>query len=222
MDPSKIMMVTYSQTYTYRSSLDDVNDNPNIILRRPLEFPEYQADYVVYLRSMDFSVFGGLEYVSNFLFANFPTLSPATLKLTESPVIPGEPTMSPQSNELADETTPPPTENFECNLCKPGQIGINADVILNGEVKTCVDVYSWFLETFRQGSLDCQDGQSRLDSVCCQDAWGVVTTQEPTPVPSQMFKKMRAVRHRIQLLNQQKMQSNQPKLLKRMTSDYQK
>jgi hypothetical protein len=184
MDPSKILMVTYSQVFTYRSSPDAVNDDPNIIMQRPLETSEYRADYVVFLRSMDFAAFGDLEYVSNFMYTVFPTRSPTTLKPTESPVMPGEPTAPPQSDQLTDETTLPPTENFGCNLCEPGQIGINADVIHNGEAKTCVDVYSWFLENFRQGSLDCQDGQSELNSVCCQDAEGSVTTQEPTPAPS--------------------------------------
>ena len=158
--------------------LDVVNYDPNFIMRRPLETPEYRADYVAYLRSMDFTNFGDLEYVSNFMYSEFPTLSPTTLMPTDSPVMPGEPTMPPQSDELTTETTPPPTENFGCNLCKPGQIGIDADVILNGEVQSCVDVYSYFLENFRQGSLDCQDAQSQLSSICCQDADGAVNVDD--------------------------------------------
>ena len=30
-----------------------------------------------------------------------------------------------------------------------------------------MDIYSWFLENYRQGSLDCQDGQKQLNSTCC-------------------------------------------------------
>ena len=180
MDPSKIIMVTYSQTYTYRLSLDFVNDDPNFIMRRPLETPEYRADYVAYLRSMDFTDFGDLEYVSNFMYSEFPTPSPTTLEPTGSPVLPGEPTMPPQSDELATETSPPPTENVGCSLCKPGQIGIDADVILNGEAQPCMDVYSYFLENFMLGSPDCQDAQSQLSSICCQDADGAENVDDAT------------------------------------------
>ena len=198
IDPSKIVMVTYSQTSTYRSSLDVVNDDdPIVIMRRPLETPEYRADYVVYMRSMDFTDFGGLEYVSNFMFTEFPSPAPTTLRPTESPVTPGEPTMPPRTDKPTAISTPPPTENYGCNLCRSGQVGVNADVILNGEVRTCMDVYSWFLENYRQGSLDCQDGQSQLNSVCCLDADGAedaenvqepvqepAETPEPSPAPS--------------------------------------
>jgi len=153
------VMVTYTQTSTYRSSADI--DDPNEIIRRPLETAEYRADYVTYLRSRDFADFGDLEYVSAFMFSEFPTASPTQLT---PPVV---------SDMTTPDTTLNPTEpgtkNFGCNLCRPGQIGVNADITFNGEEKSCVDIYSWFLEEYRQGSVDCQNGQKQLSSSCCAD-----------------------------------------------------
>ena len=76
---SSSVMVTYAQTATYRSLMEDGIDDPNSILQRPLETPEYRAKYVSYLQSMDFSDFENLEFVSAFMYSEFPTTSPTPL-----------------------------------------------------------------------------------------------------------------------------------------------
>lgn len=163
IDPSKTVMITYSQSSTYRSSPELTIEDPSVVMRLPLETSEYRAGYVNYLRSRDTTTFQNLEYASQFMFTEFPTAAPAgivTLKPTGSPVVPGEPTVSPTLN---------PTENFGCNLCKPGQYGVDTELMFNGEASTCSEVYNWFLQNYRQGSGACEDGQSQLSELCCRD-----------------------------------------------------
>ena len=189
IDLTKVIMITYSQTTTYRSSLVVINDDPNLIVRRPLETPEYRAEYVSYLRSANFDIFGDLEYVSRFLYTEFPTMAPSgtpTEEPSASPVLPGEPSSAPQTDApITSSPTdlPPtmhPTENFGCNLCKPGQYGVNADVIFNGEVSSCMEIYNWFLKNWRQGSGGCREAQDALSDVCCRDGVPVtMPTNEP-------------------------------------------
>ena len=189
IDPTKVIMITYSQSTTYRSSLVVINDDPNLIVRRPLETPEYRAEYVSYLRSANFDIFGDLEYVSRFLYTEFPTAAPSgvpTMEPSSSPVLPGEPSHAPQTDAPVTSSPtglPPtahPTENFGCNLCEPGQYGVNADVIFNGEVSSCMEIYNWFLKNWRQGSGGCREAQDALSDVCCRDGVPVtMPTNEP-------------------------------------------
>jgi len=166
IDPSKTVMITYSQSSTYRSPPDLVNEDPSIIMRLPLETSEYRADYVNYLRARDYATFQNLEYASQFFYTDFPTAAPVgivTTKPTGGPVVPGEPTVAP---------TLSPTEDFGCNLCEPGQAGVDAELMFNGEPSTCMEVYNWFLTTYHQGSGPCQEGQTQLNELCCRDVDG--------------------------------------------------
>lgn len=171
IDPSKTVMITYAQSSTYRSPPDLVIEDPSIVMRLPLETSEYRADYVNYLRARDYGAFQNLEYASQFLYTEFPTAAPTgivTPKPTGSPVVPGEPTVTP---------TLSPTEDFGCNLCKPRQYGVDAEVMFNGEASTCMEVYNWFLTNYHQGSGKCKEGQSQLNELCCRDE-----DQEPQDV----------------------------------------
>ena len=182
IDPSKTVMITYSQSSTYRSPPELVIEDPSIVMRLPLDTSEYRADYVNYLRARDYATFQNLEYASQFLFTEFPTAAPVgivTTKPTGGPVVPGEPTVAP---------TLSPTEDFGCNLCQPGQYGVDAELMFNGEASTCMDVYNWFLKNYHQGSGSCKEGQSQLSELCCRDGDGetqdVTTTEnEPTLAP---------------------------------------
>ena len=199
IDPARTIMITYSQTSRYLTTLDVINDDSSmLVLRRPLETPEYRAEYVQYLRSVDFNTFRDLEFVSVFLFTEFPTAAPTgipTATPTESPVKPGEPTAipnTPRPTTLAPISSAPtmhPTENFGCNLCRQGQYGVNANVIYDGELSTCMDVYNYFLTNFRQGSGACNDGADQLNEICCRDDLPAKKptqnpTQRPTPDPT--------------------------------------
>lgn len=182
IDPSKTVMITYSQSSTYRSPPELVIEDPSIVMRLPLDTSEYRADYVNYLRARDYATFQNLEYASQFFFTEFPTAAPVgivTTKPTGGPVVPGEPTVAP---------TLSPTEDFGCNLCQPGQYGVDAELMFNGEASTCMDVYNWFLKNYHQGSGSCKEGQSQLSELCCRDGDGetqdVTTTEnEPTLAP---------------------------------------
>ena len=189
------LMVTYSQDFSYRSNLNVLNDDPRFIAEHPLNSAGYRAEYVNYLRSADFPTFGSLEYASRFLYSEFPTIAPTTKEPTGSPVVPGTPTMPPQTgaptvvpNEAGE--TPYPTSNISCNLCLPGQYGVNAEVIYEGSVVACVNIYNFFLENFKEGSSGCRKGVDQLRSHCCRDGEPVtsptpeVNKQVPTPIPT--------------------------------------
>lgn len=139
-------MISFDQSSSYRSSLDVLNDDPQLITRRPLETPEYRAAYVTYLRSIDFDVYGDLTFVSHMLYTDFPTPAPSP-----SPVEPGLPTMPPNTDEpttaapVTDEPTAQASSDIVCNLCKPGQYGVNADIIWDGTVSSCVDICEFAL-----------------------------------------------------------------------------
>lgn len=180
------VMITYSQDFVYRSNLDALNDDPRLISQRPLETAEYRAEFVNYLRSADFPTFSGLEYASKFLYSDFPTPAPTTKEPTRSPVVPGTPTMPPQTGApIIMPTESNPTSNANCNLCLPGQYGLNSEVIWDGSVTSCINLYNYFLDNFKEGSNGCRDGIEQLRSVCCRDGEPVVSpTPLPTPKPS--------------------------------------
>ncbi|KAL9184576.1 hypothetical protein ACHAXT_012546 [Thalassiosira profunda] len=191
VDADRMIMITYSQTIAYRSGLDVLNEDARLIAQRPLGTPEYRAEYVSHLRSSDFATFGDLEYASRFMYTAFPTPAPtrspvaSTPPPTLSPVAPGTPTRPPQTNAPVDDggaaPTPPPTEDFGCNLCRPGQYGVNADLIFDGEVSSCLDVYNWFLTTHRENSGPCREGRAQLSELCCRGGMPVPPpTQKPT------------------------------------------
>ena len=147
-------MIMFDQTSTYRSYLNVLNDDPQLITRRPLETPEYRAEYVTYLRSVDFDVYGNLTFVSHMLYTDFPTPAPSlspTPEPSSSPVEPGEPTLPPNTDApttaapVTDEPTFQASSDVVCNLCKPGQYGVNADIIWDGKVSSCVDICEWIL-----------------------------------------------------------------------------
>lgn len=142
-------MITFDQTSTFRSYLDVLNEDPQLITRRPLETPVYRAEYVTYLRSVDFDTYGNLTFVSHMLYTDFPTPAPSLSPTPEpslSPVEPGQPTLPPNTDApttAAPETDAPTFEaswDMSCNLCKPGQYGVNADIIWDGKVSSCVDI----------------------------------------------------------------------------------
>jgi len=182
-------MITYSQDFVYRSNLTVLNDDPRLIAQRPLETAEYRAEYVSFLRSADFATFADLEFASKFLYSEFPTPAPTTKEPTRSPVVPGTPTSPPQTDApvimpTEGKQTLYPTSDLNCNLCLPGQYGLNEEVIWNGNVTTCVYLYNYFLEKYNEGSSGCRGGVEQLRSVCCRDGEPVVSpTPEPTRPP---------------------------------------
>jgi hypothetical protein len=150
-------MIIFDQTSSFRSYLDVLNNDPQLITRRPLETPVYRAEYVTYLRSVDFDVYANLTFASHMLYTDFPTPAPSLSPTPEpslSPVEPGEPTLPPNTDEpttaapVTDEPTFGASSELVCNLCQPGQYGVNADIIWNGEVSSCVDICKFIFTMF--------------------------------------------------------------------------
>jgi hypothetical protein len=55
----------------------------------------------------------------------------------------------------------------KCNLCLPGQIGINADIPMNDNVVKCIDIYEYYLQNYLEGTKQCLAAQNWLNGVCC-------------------------------------------------------
>lgn len=69
------------------------------------------------------------------------------------------------------ETTAP------CNLCKPGQQGIDAEIIFNSQPSRCSVAYDHMVINYNEGHPTCIAAQDALSSTCCRD----VPTSDPVP-----------------------------------------
>ena len=72
------------------------------------------------------------------------------------------------------ETEPAPVVATEssaaCNLCKPGQIGIDAPIIFNSNPSSCMEAYDHMAINYVEGDPTCVAAQDALSSTCCKDA----------------------------------------------------
>lgn len=58
--------------------------------------------------------------------------------------------------------------NAKCNLCQPGQIGINADIPLDGcRTMKCIDIYEYYLQNHLETTKQCMAAQNWLNKICC-------------------------------------------------------
>jgi len=65
-----------------------------------------------------------------------------------------------------------------CNLCKPGQIGIDAEIMFNEKQTRCAEAYDHMVVNYEEGSSTCIAAQDALSSTCCRDP----SSSEPEPV----------------------------------------
>lgn len=68
--------------------------------------------------------------------------------------------------------------SLPCNLCKPGQIGIDAEIIFNEKQTRCAEAYDHMVVNYKEGSSTCSAAQDALSSTCCRDP----PSSEPEPV----------------------------------------
>ena len=73
------------------------------------------------------------------------------------------------SNMVSDISSEKNDAKIKCNLCKPGQIGINADIPTNDGVTKCMEIYDFYLQSYLEGEKECVSAQSWLNSICCED-----------------------------------------------------
>jgi hypothetical protein len=69
--------------------------------------------------------------------------------------------------------------SLPCNLCKPGQIGIDAEIIFNEKLTRCAEAYDHMVVNYKEGSSTCIAAQGALSTTCCKDP----PSSEPEPVP---------------------------------------
>jgi len=89
-----------------------------------------------------------------------------------------DPTAADNSPSIAVSVLQPYAE--ACNLCRPGQRGINGDVKFNGDLMDCASAYNLIAKMFKEGDNNCVGVQAAFGSTCCQ---GEITSQ--TVVQSQ-------------------------------------
>lgn len=67
-------------------------------------------------------------------------------------------------------STPVITESsLPCNLCKPGQLGVDAEIIFNEKSTPCLEAYNYMVMNYKEDSPTCHAAQGALSSTCCRD-----------------------------------------------------
>jgi hypothetical protein len=77
------------------------------------------------------------------------------------------------ANELSAETDAP------CSLCKPEQIGIDAEVVFNNSPTTCEEVYNFLIGGFQEISSTCKSAQVKFSLDCCRDQGNLSPSEIP-------------------------------------------
>ena len=67
--------------------------------------------------------------------------------------------------------------SLPCNLCRPGQIGVDAEIIFNEKQTRCAEAYDHMVVNYKEGSTTCIAAQDALSSTCCLDP----SSSEPAP-----------------------------------------
>ena len=75
----------------------------------------------------------------------------------------GSDTLVAIANQLSTENDAP------CNLCQPGQVGINGDVVFNNNPTTCEEVYNFLIDSFTESETTCKSAQVKLSEDCCRE-----------------------------------------------------
>ena len=75
----------------------------------------------------------------------------------------GSDTLVAIANQVSTESDAP------CNLCQPGQVGINGDVIFNNNPTTCEEVYNFLIDSFTESETTCKSAQVKLSEDCCRE-----------------------------------------------------
>merc|ERR1739842_99665 len=66
-----------------------------------------------------------------------------------------------------------------CSLCKPGQVGINADVDFNNSPTTCEEVYNFLIDGFKESSTTCKSAQVKIAEDCCREQDKISPSEQP-------------------------------------------
>jgi hypothetical protein len=77
------------------------------------------------------------------------------------------------ADQLSAET------DASCRLCKPGQIGIDAEIVFNNNPTTCEEVYIFLIDGFQESSTTCKSAQVKLSVNCCQDQDNLSPSEKP-------------------------------------------
>jgi hypothetical protein len=77
------------------------------------------------------------------------------------------------ADQLSAET------DASCRLCKPGQIGIDAEIVFNNNPTTCEEVYIFLIDGFQESSTTCKSAQVKLSVNCCRDQDNLSPSEKP-------------------------------------------
>jgi hypothetical protein len=85
----------------------------------------------------------------------------------------GSDTLVAIANQMTTETDAP------CSLCKPGQVGINAEVTFNDQQRTCLEVYNFLINGYKEISTTCKSAQVWLSEDCCREPGQLSPSEVP-------------------------------------------
>ncbi len=85
----------------------------------------------------------------------------------------GSDTLVAIANQMSTETDAP------CSLCKPGQVGINAEVTFNDQQRTCLEVYNFLINGYKETSTTCKSAQVWLSEDCCREPGQLSSSEVP-------------------------------------------
>jgi len=85
----------------------------------------------------------------------------------------GSDTLVAIANQMSTETDAP------CSLCKPGQVGINAEVTFNDQTRTCLEVYNFLINGYTEISTTCKSAQVWLSGDCCREPGQLAPAEVP-------------------------------------------
>ena len=98
-----------------------------------------------------------------------------TVQVTSQTIAqPSENAPTPAVDPIAANKSPsiavsvPQPYTIACNLCRPGQRGINGDVKFNGELMKCASAYDLIAKMFKEGDNNCVGVQAAFGSTCCE------------------------------------------------------
>jgi hypothetical protein len=78
----------------------------------------------------------------------------------------------------------PTASGTPCSLCRPNEVGINAEIIFNGKQATCAVVQSFLQQSVYAGQATCISAKNSLSAACCEAKEVTPIDQLPSSSPS--------------------------------------
>lgn len=81
--------------------------------------------------------------------------------------------------EVANQLSQAEADDVPCSLCKPGQIGLDAEIVFNNKPTTCEEVHTFLISGFQDISTTCKSAQAALIGDCCREPGDLLPSDKP-------------------------------------------